>query len=128
MIVLDSSAILAVLLSEPKAEDCLRVVARGDELLMSAVTFAETMIVAGSRGLGDEARALLEGWGVVILDATPAIANRVADIYAQWGKGQHPAALNFCDCFAYEAAKSRDCPLLFVGGDFARTDIRAAAA
>ena len=46
-----------------------------------------------------------------------------ADCYAQWGKGVNPAGLNFGDCFAYEVARSHDCPLLFVGEDFARTDV-----
>jgi ribonuclease VapC len=47
-------------------------------------------------------------------------------IYENWGKGVHPAALNFGDCFAYEVAKEHECPLLYVGGDFARTDIEGA--
>jgi ribonuclease VapC len=45
------------------------------------------------------------------------------DVYARWGKGAHPAGLNFGDCFAYEIARQRDCPLLFVGEDFGETDV-----
>ncbi len=55
---------------------------------------------------------------------TPAAAQRIAHAYAKWGKGVHPAALNFGDCFAYEVAKDRGCPLLYVGDDFAKTDIK----
>ncbi len=59
-----------------------------------------------------------------ILIKEPLVAARqVAGAYAKWGKGSHPAALNFGNCFVYETAKTHDCPLLFVGGDFAQTDI-----
>jgi ribonuclease VapC len=58
--------------------------------------------------------------------ATAATARRVAAIYLRWGKGYHPARLNFADCFAYDVAKQHACPLLFVGDDFSRTDIQAA--
>lgn len=54
---------------------------------------------------------------------TAATADQVADAYRQWGKGNHPASLNFGDCFAYALAKELGCPLLFVGNDFARTDV-----
>jgi len=48
---------------------------------------------------------------------------RIAEAYEQWGKGVHPAPLNFGDCFAYEVAKEHECALLYVGEDFSRTDI-----
>ena len=54
---------------------------------------------------------------------TAVDARLVADAYECWGKGEHPASLNFGDCFAYALAKARDCPLLFVGNDFAQTDV-----
>jgi hypothetical protein len=57
---------------------------------------------------------------------SPAAARRVAAAYARWGKGNHRAALNVGDCFAYEVAKHHACPLLYVGRDFARTDVRSA--
>jgi ribonuclease VapC len=60
------------------------------------------------------------------LDATASVASRVVQVYGQLGKGQHPASLNFCDCFAYEAAKTNTCPLLYVGRDFSQTDIVSA--
>lgn len=58
----------------------------------------------------------------------PVDADKVADAYDRWGKGVHPAGLNFGDCFAYALARVRGCPLLFVGDDFRRTDITSAIA
>lgn len=57
---------------------------------------------------------------------TAASARRIAGAYGQWGKGVNPAALNFGDCFAYAVAAENDCPLLYVGNDFTRTDLQAA--
>ena len=57
---------------------------------------------------------------------TAAAARRIARACDRWGEGVHPAALNFGDCFAYEVAKEHRCPLLFVGADFARTDVSSA--
>lgn len=73
-------------------------------------------------------RRLIAGLGVEVIDVTPADARRVADAYGLWGKGVHSAALNFGDCFAYALAKDRQCPLLFVGDDFAHTAIASALA
>ena len=64
--------------------------------------------------------------GLEIVSVTPASASRIARAYGVWGKGVHPAGLNFGDCFAYEVAKEHDCRLLFIGGDFAGTDVIAA--
>ena len=58
-----------------------------------------------------------------IVSLTPASARRVAQAYGRWGKGVHPARLNFGDCFAYDVAKERACRLLYVGDDFSVTDI-----
>ena len=61
---------------------------------------------------------------VAVVDQVAAL--RVADAYARWGKGLHPARLNFGDCFAYELAERHGCRLLYIGGDFAQTDAAAA--
>jgi ribonuclease VapC len=53
----------------------------------------------------------------------PAAAKRISGIYSRWGKGVHPASLNFGDCFAYDVAKEHSCRLLYVGGNFSKTDI-----
>ena len=70
--------------------------------------------------------ALLLGFELQVVPFTAEGAIRAAEAYRRWGKGFHPARLNFGDCFAYELARSRDCPLLYVGDDFTRTDVRAA--
>ena len=82
----------------------------------------EALIVAGRQGLGAEMSVLLDGLDLEIASVSPATAGQVANAYAQWGEG-HPAGLNIGDCFAYEVAKTQDCPLLYVGKDFARTDV-----
>ncbi len=123
MIVVDTSAIMAVLLGETGADACAHALEAHDQLVMSAGTLAELLIVAERRGLGPEAARLIDGLGIEIVPVTPAAARGVAAAYGRWGKGVHSAALNFGDCFAYEAAQYRDLPLLFIGQDFAQTDI-----
>lgn len=113
---------MAVLLEEPTADECAEVLA-SERGVISAATVAEALIVAKRRGLGPEMIGLIDGLGLEVVNVTAATARRVADAYAEWGKGGHSAALNFGDCFAYDLAKSRDCPLLYVGMDFGRTDI-----
>ncbi|MCV0398105.1 MAG: type II toxin-antitoxin system VapC family toxin [Rhizobiaceae bacterium] len=126
MIAVDTSALMAIVLNEPQAEACMAAIERADELTVSAGTVAEALIVAGRRNVGKELASLISGLGLEIVSVTAASANRVADAYARWGKGIHPAGLNYGDCFAYEVAAERDCPLLYVGDDFSRTDIRSA--
>jgi ribonuclease VapC len=70
--------------------------------------------------------ALVEALGFTIAPLTASSARQVAAAYAKWGKGVHPAGLNLGDCFAYALAKEQDCPLLFVGDDFAMTDLAPA--
>ncbi|MBB6122893.1 type II toxin-antitoxin system VapC family toxin [Sphingobium subterraneum] len=126
MIAIDTSAIMAILLGEPSAEACIAAMEGEEEIIISAGTLAETLIVAGRRNVAEEASRLIEGLGLEIISVTPASARRVADAYARWGKGVHAAGLNYGDCFAYEVAKEHGCSLLFVGDDFPQTDIDAA--
>ena len=126
MIAVDSSALMAILLDEPEAEPCSTALEAEDELLISAGTVAEALIVAGRRNVGLEMARLIDGLGFEVVSVTPASARRIARAYASWGKGAHPAALNFGDCFAYEVAKEHGCRLLHVGQDFARTDVERA--
>ena len=123
MIAVDTSALMAVVLNEPEAEACIATLADEDRLLISAGTVAETLIVAQRRHVGEEIANLIDRLGFEIIAVTPAAARRIAAIYARWGKGVHAAALNFGDCFAYEIAKDHNCPLLYVGDDFSKTDI-----
>ncbi len=126
MIAVDTSALMAIAQDEPGANACVAVLAGEDRLLMSAGTMLEVLIVAARRNLGEEMRDLIEALGFEIITVTPASVRRAAEAYQRWGKGVHPAKLNFGDCFAYEVAREHDCPLLFVGDDFARTDVQAA--
>jgi ribonuclease VapC len=126
MIAVDTSALLATLLEEPEGPSCIRALEAEPELLISAGTLAEALIVANRRGIGEGIRKLLSGLPFQIAPVTPAEARRVADAYRRWGKGFHEAKLNFGDCFAYALAKERNCPLLYVGNDFSQTDIVSA--
>lgn len=125
MIVVDTSALMAIVMDEPPAEICMAAIEAADGLLISAGTVAEALIVAGRRNVGEEVAALIEGLGFEVVSVTEASARRIADAYARWGKGVHPAGLNYGDCFAYEVASERGCPLLFVGDDFSQTDLRS---
>ena len=125
MIAVDTSALMAIVLNEPEADACVFALEAEDDLLISAGTVAEALIVAARRNVGDEMEHLIGGLGFEIVNVTPVSARRIAGAYARWGKGIHPAALNFGDCFAYEVAKERGCRLLYVGEDFAQTDVES---
>lgn len=125
MIVVDTSALMAVVLGEAQAGECAAILQK-EKLAISAGTVAEALIVSARRNIKEEMVQLIEGLGLEIVSVTQASAILVAEAYARWGKGIHPAGLNFGDCFAYSLAKHRDCKLLFVGGDFVRTDVDCA--
>jgi ribonuclease VapC len=125
MIVVDTSALMAVVLDEPEAAACIAALEAEAGILISAGTVAEALIVAARRDVGEELSGLIDGLGFEIAAVTPASARRIAQAYAQWGKGIHPASLNFGDCFAYEVAKEHACRLLYVGDDFSKTDIES---
>jgi ribonuclease VapC len=126
--VLASSAVLAVLFDEPERRSFTRAIEHDPQRMMSAANVLESgLLVEARRGeaAGRELDLLLHRASVRIV---PVDADQVEIARAAWrrfGKGRHPAALNFGDCFAYALAKSHDEPLLFKGGDFARTDLTA---
>lgn len=126
MIVVDTSALMAILLGEAAGERCIAVLEADPEVLISAATLAEAMIVADRRNIGRELRSLVETLAFEIAPVSAAGAGRVAEAYARWGRGAHAAALNFGDCFAYALAQEHDAPLLFVGEAFALTDLQSA--
>lgn len=97
------------------------------DVVISAGTVAEALIVAARRNVADQMIGLIDGLGFNVVAVTSASSRRIAQAYEQWGKGVHRAGLNFGDCFAYDAARANACPLLFVGKDFSRTDIRSAS-
>lgn len=124
MIAVDTSALMAILLDEAQAAACIAALETEDEILISAATVAESLIVAVHRHVGEGMARIIDGLGFTVVPVTAASAQRVAAAYARWGKGNHGAGLNFGDCFAYEVAKQHDCPLLYVGEDFSKTDVR----
>ncbi|MDW7712525.1 MAG: type II toxin-antitoxin system VapC family toxin [Deferrisomatales bacterium] len=126
--VIDTSALTAVLLGEPEAEGLAEAIAADPRRLLSAVSALETGIVIearkGEQG-GRELDLLLHRIGaqVVALDERQAGVARAA--WRRFGKGRHPAALNIGDCCAYALAHLSAEPLLFKGGDFSETDLPA---
>ena len=125
MIAVDTSALMAIVLDETEADACIAALEAEDEVLISAGTVAEALIVAARRNVATEVESIIDGLGFEVATVTPAAARRIAQAYATWGKCVNPAALNFGDCFAYEVAKEHGCRLLYVGDDFARTDIES---
>jgi ribonuclease VapC len=127
VIALDSSAIVAVLTLEPGSNQLLRALVKARGRLVSAVTLLETsMVIAGKKPAEPVFEPLDEfladaGAEVMPFDQEQSMLAREA--FLRFGKGRHPAALNFGDCAAYALAKSRNVPLLFKGDDFLKTDI-----
>jgi ribonuclease VapC len=125
MIAVDTSALMAIVLDEPKAGACIAALEAEDEILISAGTLAEILIVSERRNVGAEMARFIDRLAPEIVAVMPASARRIAQAYRRWGRGMHPAALNFGDCFAYEVAKEYACRLLYIGDDFAQTDIES---
>jgi len=128
VIAADTSALIAVVLGEADAERFLAAL-QSDSVALSVVSLAEAMIVAEARQGPDAARDLeLLVAGVVdrLVAVDEVHARAAVAAWIRFGKGRHPAALNFGDCFAYAAASIANLPLLFKGEDFTQTDLRAA--
>jgi ribonuclease VapC len=126
MIAVDTSALMAIALGESEADACINILELEVDILISAGTVAEALIVARHRDVGEEMARLIDGLGFTIVDVTPNAARRVAAAYGRWGKGNHRAGLNFGDCFSYDVAKDNACRLLFIGNDFSKTDLESA--
>lgn len=128
MIVIDSSAVVAILLGEPDAAAYAAMIA-DRRCFMSAVSVYETEIVILGRAnaaMASGMRSLLADRGVKIEPFDDRQAALAFAAYARFGKGHHPARLNMGDCAAYALAQSLGLPLLYKGDDFARTDVRSA--
>jgi len=127
--IVDSSAIVAVLRAEPDAADFTRAIASAGRCLVSAVNFVEAAVVIDS-GKDAIASRRFDDFFRESRIQVEAVTARQAEIaraaYRDFGKGRHRAGLNFGDCFAYALAKEMDEPLLFKGRDFNHTDIEAA--
>jgi ribonuclease VapC len=123
MIVVDTSALIAIILGEPQSDKILDDLVAADQIVISAATMAEALIVAQCKNIEVEMQKLIDELGMEIVPVTASTSRQVAQAYAAWGKGFHPAGLNYGDCFAYQTAKVMNCPLLFVGNDFSKTDL-----
>ena len=124
--VLDTSAVIAILQSEPAADKLIAALEEADVLRMSAATVLEASVVLFARygDSGDrELDLFLYRLGVDIIPVTAEQTDLTRAAYRRFGKGQHAARLNFGDCFSYALAKSLGEPLLFTGDDFSKTDV-----
>lgn len=124
--VIDASAILAILFGEPEAERFLDLISKDPRRLMSASTALELMIVIEARkgeAGGRELDLLLHRAKIDIVPFDSEQAELARHAWRCFGKSNHPAGLNFGDCFSYALAKISDEPLLFKGNDFSQTDI-----
>jgi len=127
--IIDASAILAICFDEPDAEQFAVALAKTDERLMSAVNYLEAAIRVDRENnivASQKFDALIDFINITIEPVTLEHTRLARSAYAQFGKGVHPAALNFGDCFAYALSKQTGMPPLFKGNDFPQTDIVAA--
>ncbi|MBV8508543.1 MAG: type II toxin-antitoxin system VapC family toxin [Xanthobacteraceae bacterium] len=126
MIVVDASALFAIVMREPELDAFVDIFDAEERALCSTVTYVETVmtLTGRSRRLA-RARVdeLLQTLSVELVAVDPALAQIAVDAFERFGKGRHRARLNLGDCFSYALAKARNLPLLFKGDDFARTDI-----
>jgi len=132
MIALDSSAIMAIVLAEPEGLKFSQAIESDGDGRLSAANFLEIANVMEGR-YGASGQVLLDGYmvrlkfaGVSVVAFDEIQAEFAREGFRRFGKGRHPAKLNFGDCFAYALAKALDAPLLYKGDDFDKTDIKRA--
>lgn len=127
--ILDTSAVIAILFKEPGFESVFQKLADAETIGIGAPTLAETGIVLRAR-LGRDPGFMLERFLSEFMIVTVPFGEdhwrETVEAYGRYGRGQHPAALNFGDCMTYAVARLAGQPLLFVGADFSKTDIEAA--
>ncbi len=124
--IVDTSAVISVLFGEEGSERYQQALAEASRCRMSVVSFVEATMVLEGRGgaaVGHELDALLGDVPIELAPVTAEQAHAAREAWRRFGKGNHPAALNFGDCFAYALAETTSEPLLYRGGDFALTDI-----
>ena len=127
--IIDTSALIAILHAEPEANDFIEIIGAAEICHVSAVSLLEAGIVTqaekGAGGLHD-LDAFLKKSPITVEVFTEEQAFLACKAYAAYGKGNHPARLNFGDCASYALAKLYGEPLLFKGTDFSQTDVEAA--
>ncbi len=130
MIVVDSSALVAILKHEAERASFTRAIASADLCLLSAVSLHETCLVLAGRTRNSANWTVLDAYleqaAIETISFDAVMARAASDAFLRFGKGRHPAALNLGDCASYALAKQRGAPLLYKGQDFARTDIASA--
>ncbi len=127
--IVDTSAFVTILFGEPEACLYTRVIHDADRCLISAASFLELSIVVESQIGANGSRlcdAFLRRAGVAVEPVSVEQAHLARQAFLDFGKGRHPAGLNFGDCFSYALAKATGFPLLFKGEDFRKTDITSA--
>ena len=128
--IVDSSALIAVIVGEPDAPEITARLLAERGAVISAVNYIETAIVADARmrasGRAEAFGEVMRLFRLEVAEVTLERAEAAREAYRRFGKGYHPARLNFGDCFAYALAKELGEPLLFKGADFARTDVEPA--
>jgi ribonuclease VapC len=124
--IVDASAIVAILLKEPGHEALLSKLEAAESVAVGAPTLAETAIVLQAR-IGPHGRralaAFLSESEILVIDFSDSHWRAAADAYGRFGKGRHKASLNFGDCLTYAVAKLSAQPLLATGNDFSKTDL-----
>jgi ribonuclease VapC len=128
--VIDTSAIVAILQNEPERPRFVRLIAADEVRLLSAVSRVEcTCVIEGRKGEAGRAdlELFLREAAIEIAPVTTHQAEMACEFFRRFGRGRHPAGLNIGDTFAYALAEATGEPLLFKGDDFARTDITSAA-
>jgi ribonuclease VapC len=125
-VILDSSAVVAILMKEASSNDLVEKLLRETEVGIGSPTLAETAIVLSAR-LRVDARGTLARFvgeaSVIVVPFGEAHYSTAVDAWLRFGKGRHPASLNFGDCLSYAIARVADRPLLCTGDDFAKTDL-----
>jgi ribonuclease VapC len=129
-VIVETSAIVAMIYKEPIAEACVDAILRADVVRLSTASLLEAAIVIDSNRDPILSRRLdeaLHEFGIALESVTSEQARIAREAYRDFGRGSgHPAQLNFGDCFAYALAKATGEPLLFVGNDFSHTDVESA--
>ncbi len=128
--ILDTSALVAILYREPERDRFIDLMNAADSCALSVANFVElSMVVENQLGAeaGRQVDVFLRRAGVVIEPVSVEQGQIARQAFLDYGKGRHSAALNFGDCFAYALARAKGEPLLFKGDDFTRTDIARAA-
>jgi ribonuclease VapC len=127
--VVDSSALVSILLEEPKHEQLFDKAVDSEITLVGAPLALETVMVVSGRSSADaryQLAGLLRTIGAEIVPFTEEHYEAALSAFLRYGKGRHPAALNFGDCMSYAFARVSGLPLLYTGNDFSKTDVQAA--